>query len=243
MVFDSQIAGLPEADCYLFDARNELVDSLAASSVVPAVVQQHLQPLSQRPQAYAAHGVAFLPWLPRCRLIVVGGGHIGKAVADLASQLEFDVWVVDDREEFVSPERFPHASRRIAGSMDEILPTLDVTPDTYCLIVTRGHVHDARALYHLVNRPARYVGMIGSRRKIGLIFDDLVHEGIAEESLRRVYAPLGIDIGSRTVPEIAVSICAELDCASQPARTRARATSVRLPVTRVKLPRTLKCLP
>ena len=85
-----------------------------------------------------------------------------------------------------------------------------ITPHTYCLIVTRGHNHDQRALYHLADRGARYVGLIGSRRKIKLIFDDLLDAGISAEALNNVHAPLGINIGSQTVAEIAVSICAEL---------------------------------
>ena len=96
------------------------------------------------------------------------------------------------------------------GSISELLPNLEITPSTYCLIVTRGHNHDEQALFHLAERGARYVGMIGSRRKIGMIFEDLRSEGISESALEQVYAPLGIDIGSKTVPEIAVSICAEL---------------------------------
>jgi xanthine dehydrogenase accessory factor len=87
---------------------------------------------------------------------------------------------------------------------------LEITPNTYCLIVTRGHNHDEQALYALAERGARYVGMIGSKRKIKLIFDDLLHEGVPAEALAKVYAPVGIDIGSQTVPEIAVSILAEL---------------------------------
>jgi xanthine dehydrogenase accessory factor len=142
--------------------------------------------------------------------VIVGGGHVGKAVADLAADLEFDVWIVDDRAEFASPERFPRAERRVSGPIDRVLPDVEITPDTYCLIVTRGHNHDQEALFHLVNRGARYVGLIGSRRKIKLIFDNLQAAGVSAESLARVYAPLGIDIGSQTVPEIAVSICAEL---------------------------------
>jgi xanthine dehydrogenase accessory factor len=94
--------------------------------------------------------------------------------------------------------------------MDEVLRDAEVNADTYCLIVTRGHNHDEEALYHLVDRGARYVGMIGSRRKIRLIMDDLLEEGVKAEALGRVYAPVGIDIGSQTVPEIALSICAEL---------------------------------
>jgi xanthine dehydrogenase accessory factor len=134
----------------------------------------------------------------------------GLAVAELAAELDFDVWVVDDRAEIVSSERFPKAQRRIAGTIAEVLPNLEITPDTYCLIGTRGHSHDEEALYHLAERGARYVGLIGSRRKIRMIFEDLLREGIAREPLARVHAPLGFDIGSQTVPEIAVSIVAEL---------------------------------
>ena len=142
--------------------------------------------------------------------MIVGGGHVGQAVGNLAGQLDFDVWVVDDREEYVSEARFPTAERRIAGTIGDVLPNLDITPNTYCLIVTRGHNHDEEALFHLVDRGARYVGMIGSKRKIKLIFDDLLAEGVSADVLARVYAPVGLDIGSQTVMEIAVSIAAEL---------------------------------
>ena len=148
--------------------------------------------------------------LPRCRLIIVGGGHVGQAVGNLAVELDFDVWVVDDRPEFVTAARFPGAQRRIAGKMGTVLAELEITPSTYCLIVTRGHNHDEEALYHLIDRGARYVGMIGSMRKIKLIFDDLLAEGVSSQSLERVFAPVGLDIGSQTVMEIAVSIAAEL---------------------------------
>jgi xanthine dehydrogenase accessory factor len=120
------------------------------------------------------------------------------------------VWIVDDRAEYVAEERFPRAQRRISGPIDRVLPDLEITSDTYCLIVTRGHSHDQEALFHLVDRGARYVGLIGSKRKIKMIFENLAAEGVSHEALDKVYAPLGIDIGSQTVPEIAVSICAEL---------------------------------
>ena len=166
--------------------------------------------LDERPRARAAAGVAYLPALSRCQLLIVGGGHIGQAVGNLAPELGFDVWVVDDRIEYVSPERFPQAVGRLAGTISQMLTEFEVTNNTYCLIVTRGHNHDEEALYHLVDRGARYVGMIGSQRKIKLIFDDLLNEGISSKSLAKVYAPVGIDIGSQTVPEIAISILAEL---------------------------------
>jgi xanthine dehydrogenase accessory factor len=169
-----------------------------------------LEPLSDRPRASAAHGVAFLPALSRCRLLIVGGGHVGQAVGNMAVDLDFDVWVIDDREQFVARERFPRAQRLIAGDIGRTLAELDVDPGTYCLIVTRGHNHDEEALFHLADRGARYVGMIGSKRKIKLIFDDLLEQGVSADALSRVHAPLGIDIGSQTVPEIAISILAEL---------------------------------
>ncbi|MBW3596061.1 MAG: XdhC family protein [Planctomycetes bacterium] len=210
IVFEVKQPGLPITASFLFDAEGRLAATLHAGPHAAAIVRQRLRPLSDRPRPYAEAGVAYLPALPRCRLVIVGGGHVGKAVGSLAADLDFDVWVVDDREEFVSRERFPKAERRLCGPIDKVLPQLEITPDTYCLIVTRGHNHDEEALYHLAERNARYVGLIGSRRKIKMIFDDLLGEGVSPEALARVYAPLGIDIGSQTVPEIAVSICAEL---------------------------------
>ncbi|MBH56736.1 MAG: hypothetical protein CMJ82_06080 [Planctomycetaceae bacterium] len=172
--------------------------------------REQLIALESRPRAYTRIGMAFLPSLERCQLIIVGGGHVGQAVAKMAVDLEFDVTVVDDRESIISAERFPNIQNRLAGDIEHVLPNLTITPHTYCLIVTRGHNHDQRALYHLAERGARYVGLIGSRRKIKLIFDDLLDAGIDRQSLEHVHAPLGINIGSQTVPEIAVSICAEL---------------------------------
>jgi xanthine dehydrogenase accessory factor len=215
LVFDREASGLAAPDGMLFDSAGKFVAELrnATEGVpfsVPSLVKDTLRPLSNRPRAYASHGVAYLPVLPRCRLVIVGGGHVGKAVGELAADLDFDVWVVDDRADYVADDRFPRAERRISGSIEQVLPELEITPDTYCLIVTRGHSHDQEALFHLADRGARYVGLIGSTRKIKMIFENLAAEGVSREALAKVYAPLGIDIGSQTVPEIAVSICAEL---------------------------------
>jgi xanthine dehydrogenase accessory factor len=195
----------------LFDDQNQLQGSLGPEeSSLPLRASQHLITLEQRPRSYHHEEMAFLPSLERCQLVIVGGGHVGQAVANMAVDLEFDVTVIDDRESIISPERFPHIQHRIAGDIEQVLPSLNITPHTYCLIVTRGHNHDQRALYHLADRGARYVGLIGSRRKIKLIFGDLLDAGISPKALNDVHAPLGIDIGSQTVAEIAVSICAEL---------------------------------
>lgn len=185
-------------------------DGTATLTVLPAAISANLRPLSQRPRPFVAAGVSYLPHLRRCRLIVVGAGHVGQKVAELSAACDFDVWVVDDREQYCNAERFPLAKRLIVGEIDSSLSGLDIDHNTYCLIITRGHQHDEEALYHLAETSARYVGLIGSRRKIKMIFEDLRREGISHEALSRVYAPLGFDIGSQTVPEIAISIVAEL---------------------------------
>ncbi|HEY2251844.1 MAG TPA: XdhC family protein [Planctomycetaceae bacterium] len=196
-------------DRFLLNAQGEFVASRARAAM-PDSVASHLRPVQQRPRAYVEQGISYLPFLGRCRLLIVGAGHVGQKVAQLAAEVDFDVWVVDDREEYASSQRFPTASRLLVGPVDTALSGLDIDANTYCLIVTRGHNHDEEALYHLAETPATYVGMIGSHRKIKLIFDDLLTEGISREALARVKAPLGFDIGSQTVPEIAVSIVAEL---------------------------------
>jgi xanthine dehydrogenase accessory factor len=210
LVFESETSGLPAPASFLFDANGQFLVGLRTACDLPPRVTDALRPLANRPRAYAVQGVAYLPILPRCRLVIVGGGHVGKAVAELAADLEFDVWIVDDRPEFVAEPRFPKAQRRMSGPIDRVLLDVEITADTYCLIVTRGHSHDQEALFHLADRGARYVGLIGSKRKIKMIFENLAGEGVSREALAKVYAPLGIDIGSQTVPEIAVSICAEL---------------------------------
>jgi xanthine dehydrogenase accessory factor len=204
-------AGLPVGDRYLYDAASAPVVNIADQPAWDAVAA-HLAPLSSRPGPATRKGIAYLPALPRITVFLVGGGHVGQAVARLASDVGFDVWVLDDRDKFASPERFPTASRRLVGdigiTLRDLVPTL--TPSTFAIILTRGHNHDEVALYHLARTACGYVGMIGSKRKIRMIFEDLEAKGIPAETLARVHAPLGYDIGSQTVPEIAVSIVAEL---------------------------------
>ncbi len=213
-VVAGEAAGLPIGDRYLFDAEASLLASLAESRVGNAhpTVAAGLPPLAARPGPSMKQGIAYLPSLPRVTLFIVGGGHVGQAVARLGSEVDFDIWVLDDRDKFASPERFPTASRRLVGdigtTLRDLAPTL--TPSTYSLVITRGHNHDEEALYHLANTACGYVGMIGSKRKIRMIFEDLIAKGISKEALDRVHAPLGYNIGSQTVPEIAVSIVAEL---------------------------------
>jgi xanthine dehydrogenase accessory factor len=194
---------------FLFDPEGRPVASWPAGHP-PSAVREQVVPLAERPRAEVRGGVALLPTLPRIRLVIVGAGHVGQAVADLAARADFDVWVVDDRRQYANAERFPAAERIVVGPIDQVLPALEVTPQTYALIVTRGHGHDQEALHLLAPTAAPYVGLIGSRRKIRLIFDGLRELGVPDAALARVSAPVGLDIGSQTVVEIAVSIVAEL---------------------------------
>jgi xanthine dehydrogenase accessory factor len=201
----------PVGTRYLFDDAGQLIDRVGSPDV-PSIIRQSLIPLTKRPRPWHQLGVAYLPILPRITLFLVGAGHVGQAVAKLGAEVDFDVWVLDDREAYASKERFPLAQRRLVGDIGQQLKELtpQITPSVYALIVTRGHGHDEEALYHLATTPAGYVGMIGSKRKIKLIYEDLLARGVPPAALEKVHAPLGFDIGSQTVPEIAVSIVAEL---------------------------------
>ncbi len=212
VVLAERAPALGVGDRYLFDARGALAARLGDGDAATEVARR-LTPLDKRPKPSAQQGIAYLPILPRVTLLIVGGGHVGQAVGRLAAEVDFDVWVLDDRERYVSRERFPAASRLMVGDIGSELQELArtaIAPNVYCLIVTRGHGHDEEALYHLARTPAGYVGMIGSRRKIKLICEDLAARGVPAEALAHVHAPLGLPIGSQTVPEIAVSIVAEL---------------------------------
>ncbi|MCS7022419.1 MAG: XdhC family protein [Gemmataceae bacterium] len=168
------------------------------------------EPLAARPTC--RQGLAWLPTPRRKVVLIVGAGHVGQAVAQLATAVDFDVWVLDDRARYASAERFPQARRRLVApigtALQQLAPSLN--PDVYAVIVTRGHNHDEEALFHLAPSPCGYLGMIGSRRKIRLIFEDLQHRGLSPTLLQRVRAPIGLPIGSQSVMEIAISIVAEL---------------------------------
>ena len=150
------------------------------------------------------------PIQPRPTLLIAGAGHVGQALCHIGSWLDFDIAIVDDRADFASRSRLPEADEIIIGDIAEELRQYPINHLTYVVIVTRGHQHDESALHSVVESDARYIGLIGSRRKIKLIFDDLLDVGIPIEKLQRVYAPIGLDINSKTVPEIAVSIASQL---------------------------------
>ncbi len=145
-------AGTALGDRFLFDGRRAPARPLDGPRSCEVPISA-IRPLDDRPRPRVERGIAFLPSLPRVRLVIVGAGHVGQAVAGLAAQADFDVWVVDDRQQYANAERFPQAQRILVGPIDEVLGSLEVTPRTYALIVTRGHGHDQEALYHLAPTP------------------------------------------------------------------------------------------
>ena len=150
-------------------------------------------------------------FIPKDRLILLGGGHVSEALIRIAATLDFSVTVVDDRYEFANTTRFPDADEVICDSFETAIERLAITDRDYICIVTRGHKFDKECVAKIISgtMPA-YLGMIGSKKKVNAVFESLIEEGYSEEKLGRIYAPIGLSIGSVTVPEIEVSICAEL---------------------------------
>ena len=144
------------------------------------------------------------------QMVLCGGGHVSKAIAPLAKTLGFRVFVTDDREEFANEERFPEADMLVALKPEEALSDLPINPNTFIIIATRGHRYDNVALEAAARTPAKYVGLLGSRRKTILIYEDLLRSGLAMERVKEIRSPVGLDIHARTPDEIALSIMAEV---------------------------------
>ena len=147
---------------------------------------------------------------PPKTLLLVGAGHVSQPVADMAKMLGFKVLVTDDRQEFCNAERFPTADRCLVANTADAFAHLPVNPQTYIVIVTRGHAGDEAALEKALTPEAAYIGMIGSKKKVKTVFENLRQKGFSEEELAKVHAPIGLAIGAETAAEIAVSILAEI---------------------------------
>jgi len=150
------------------------------------------------------------PVLPIPVLYLFGAGHVAHNLYKVAHNAGFDAVVVDDRESYANRERFPEASEVHAKDFKEAMASLSPSESSYIVIVTRGHRDDMRVLRWAVQTPARYIGMIGSKRKVIAIYRELEKEGLSRELFERVHAPVGLDIGAVTPEEIAVAITAEM---------------------------------
>jgi xanthine dehydrogenase accessory factor len=142
---------------------------------------------------------------------VVGAGHIAETLVQIAKVLDFYVTVIDDRLLYANRERFPAADEVLVGDMAQLLKEMTLTPSCYIVLITRGHAYDEPCLREIIHSQAKYIGMIGSKRRIKACFQRFRdEEKIAEEVIERVYAPIGLDIATETPAEIALSIMAEV---------------------------------
>lgn len=165
------------------------------------------------------------PIIPIPAAYIFGAGHISKSLSKIASLAGFSTVVIDDRDSFANRERFPEAAEIFAGEYEEIFPRLAVNETSYIVIVTRGHRDDMRVLRWAVGTKARYVAMIGSKRKVIGVIKELEKEGVPAACFERIHAPMGFEIGAVSPEEIAVSVVAEMIAVRRNAQSDWRALS------------------
>jgi xanthine dehydrogenase accessory factor len=150
------------------------------------------------------------PVIPQPRAYIFGGGHVSKSISKVATLAGFATVIVDDREAFANKERFPEAEETYAEEYESVFGKLDVTSSSYLIIVTRGHRDDMRVLRWAVGTQARYIAMIGSKRKTISVIHELENEGFERAAFEKIFAPMGLEIGAESPEEIAVSVVAEM---------------------------------
>jgi xanthine dehydrogenase accessory factor len=150
------------------------------------------------------------PVVPQPRAFIFGAGHISKSLSRIASLAGFATVIIDNRESFANRERFPEADEVFAEEYEEVFPKLSIHESSYLIIVTRGHRDDLRVLRLAAATPARYIAMIGSKRKVIGVIKELEKEGIPRSVFERMYAPMGLEVGAISPEEIAVSVAAEM---------------------------------
>jgi xanthine dehydrogenase accessory factor len=195
------------ADAALGDEDGALVEAID-TALKQAAAQSVVVPSAT---ATATREALVEPVVPSARLLVAGGGHVGRALAHQAYQVGFEVIVVEDRPEFVHSSRYQPGITTVCGQFCDVLAEYPIDADTYVAIVGRGHPVDMKALAASIHSPAAYVGMMGSRRKVALVRKAFLESGQATaDDFDRIYAPIGLRLGAETVPEIAASIVAQL---------------------------------
>ncbi|MEW5758979.1 MAG: xanthine dehydrogenase accessory protein XdhC [Candidatus Omnitrophota bacterium] len=147
---------------------------------------------------------------PKEKIIIFGAGHIGKALYKLASVLDFEIIIIDQRKEFAKKDIFPNAKKIICKSPMEAIKELNINKNSYIVIVTHGHEHDYIILKNIIKSSVVYIGMIGSKNKIKSIFNKLRVTGISQNLIKKIYAPIGLNLGGDSPEEIALSILAEI---------------------------------
>ena len=166
------------------------------------------------------------PVIPSPSAVIFGAGHISKSLCKVASLAGFSTTIVDNRETFANRQRFPEADEIFAEEYEDVFPKLTVHEATYLIIVTRGHRDDMRVLRWAAATPARYVAMIGSKRKVISVVKELEKEGLSREQLARIHAPMGLEIGAISPEEIAISVAAEMIAVRRNPQSNWRALSM-----------------
>ena len=166
------------------------------------------------------------PIMPVPHAFIFGAGHISKSLSKVATLAGFASVVIDNRDTFANRERFPEAAAVHAAEYEEVFPQLAINETSYVIIVTRGHRDDMRVLELAVATPARYIAMIGSKRKVLNVIRELEKQGIPRESFERIHAPVGLDIGAISPEEIAISVTAEMIAVRRNAGSKWRALSL-----------------
>ena len=165
-------------------------------------------PAPRRSRTYVQ--LLYEPLLPPDRLLVIGAGHIAVPLHEIGKILGFEVIVVDDRADFATKERFPSADEVLCIPFGTVPAQITIDRTTYLVLVTRAHEHDEEVLRQVADSRAPYIGMIGSKRRVITVYRRLLEEGVTQEQLRRIYAPVGLAISARTPQEIAVAVMAEI---------------------------------
>jgi xanthine dehydrogenase accessory factor len=166
------------------------------------------------------------PVLPIPHAFIFGAGHISKSLSKVATLAGFATVVVDNRESFANRERFPEAEAVHAGEYEEVFPQLPINETSYVIIVTRGHRDDMRVLQLALSTPARYLAMIGSKRKVLNVIRELEKAGVDRAAFEKIHAPMGLDIGAISPEEIAISVTAEMIAVRRSATSNWRALSM-----------------
>ena len=208
---DGRIVGTIGGGCYENDAFWKAREAIASRR--PELVHYELDDDFAQETGLICGGqmdVYIEPIEPSPELYVIGAGHVGFHLARVAHEVGFRVHVVDDREKFANRERFPDAVEIVVDDIPAWIGRTPLPAHAYAVVVTRGHTNDLEALRALAPRELRYLGLIGSRAKVARIYDQLVADQMAPDTLKHVHAPIGLDIGAVTPQEIAVSILAEL---------------------------------
>ncbi len=208
---DGKIVGTIGGGCLEAEVWKEALKAMSEEK--PRTLHMDLTGRSAEDTGMICGGIMDLyiePVLPKTRVYIFGAGHVSLFVSKICAMVGFEVAVIDDRPDFANQERFPEAAEIIAEDFEAVLPKLHANRAAYVVIVTRGHAYDQEVLEWALRTDARYIGMIGSRRKIQTVYKNLQEKGIDPEELQRVHAPIGLDIGALTPEEIAVSIAAEM---------------------------------